>query len=61
MALSGNKILDTLLNSFSVEELEELLRKKKNAGKPKPQTKREKLKEYYTKELYKLGIYAPNK
>jgi len=49
MGLASDKILNVLLDSLSIEELEAALAQKKGAfpARPKPMSEKEKLREHY--------------
>lgn len=51
MSVSGNKLISVLVEALSVEELEELLAKKKNAVLPVKVTEDTKWEQYYKKRL----------
>ena len=57
--MTGDKLMNLLIESLSVEELEEILMKKKSISTPKPMTEGEKLEQHYRKELFKMGLYPP--
>jgi|GEM_PF-6577773 len=57
----GDKILQTILDSLTVEELESLLEKKKNALSPKEMTEDEMWINHYKNEIIKRGILCPPK
>ena len=59
MSLLDDKLMNFLIESLSVEELEGILMKKKSINTPKPMTEYEKLEQHYRKELKKMGICAP--
>lgn len=66
MDLVNNKILDAVVESLSIEELEAILAQKKRANfdvgdLPKPMSERERLKQHYLKVLVSMGaIYPPS-
>ena len=61
MNLSGDKIINVLADSLSVEEIEELLARKKNTTRPDKVTERTKWMEYYKNEFLSKGILFPPK
>ena len=61
MGLASDKILNVLLDSLSVEELEAALAQKRgvNSSRPKPMTEKERLKEHYSRLIIAMGILHP--
>lgn len=61
MGLASDKILNVLLDSLSVEELEAALAQKKRvkSAMPKPMTDDEALGEYYRRLIISRGILFP--
>ena len=62
--LINDKLLDALVDTLSVEELENILaQKKKKASpnfKPEPMTEKQHLKDHYRKLMISMGIvYTP--
>ena len=60
----NDKILNSLLDSFTVDEFESLLVKKKSTIKkpaPKAMTETEKWTRHYENEVIKLGVLYPPK
>lgn len=65
--LVSNKILDAVLESLSIEELEAIIaRKKREIGgavsalpSPKPMSEKEKMKHHYLNVLVSMGIIYP--
>ena len=49
MALTGDSLLKTLTDSLSISDLEELLENKRNDGKPREMTEKQKWKSHYEK------------
>jgi hypothetical protein len=64
-SLVSDKLLNALLDSLSVEDLEAILSQKKAKAcpyhKPKPMTEREKLKKYYRDLFISTGKLHLNK
>ncbi|MEW2922983.1 hypothetical protein AB1A65_16040 [Muricauda sp. ANG21] len=64
-SLVSDKLLNALLDSLSVEDLEAILSQKKAKEcpdhKPKPMTEREKLKKYYRNLFISMGKLHLNK
>lgn len=63
MGLSGDNIVNILVDSLSVEDLEAALRRKKGIHNvtPRPMSKKELLLEKYRKRMVALGILHPPK
>ncbi len=63
--LISDKILNALVDSLTVEELEAILAEKKAKAfpdyKPKPMTEKQRLKEYYRKLMVSMGTVYPPK
>ena len=66
MDLVNNKILDAVVETLSIEELEAILVRKKrerdgmgSATKPRPMSEREKQKAHWVKIMVSMGIIYP--
>lgn len=62
MGLSGDNIVNVLVDSLSVEELEAALNRKKGliTPRPKPMDENQKIKEYYRRLIVAKGkLYPP--
>uniref|UniRef100_UPI004047DC45 hypothetical protein n=1 Tax=Mariniflexile sp. TaxID=1979402 RepID=UPI004047DC45 len=63
--LISDKILNVLVDSLSVEEMEAILIQKKTKSfpdyKPTPMTEKQRLKEHYRKLMISMGIVYPPK
>lgn len=63
MGLGAENIVNLLVDSLSIEELEAALYRKKGIGKPapKPMSEKERLLEGYRRRMLALGILHPPK
>ena len=61
MGLSGDNIVNILVDSLSIEELEAALRRKKGntANRPRQMSEKERLFDEYRKRMIALGILHP--
>ena len=61
MGLGADNILNLLVDSLTVEELEAALRRKKGVSdkRPKPMTEKERLFDEYRKRMIAMGILHP--
>ena len=61
MGLGADNILNLMVDSLTVEELEAALRRKKGISnnRPKPMTEKERLFDEYRKRMLALGILHP--
>ncbi len=61
MALTGEKLMSVLVENLSIEELEALIEKKKNASKPKRVSREDYMINKITNQLLSMGIFYPPK
>jgi hypothetical protein len=61
MSITGDKFINVLVDSLSVEELENLLKQKRNVVKPEKVTEKRKWIEFYKQQLTNKGVLNPPK